>query len=76
MIAKGHAERSIMLDTIKRDIAGRIRRVCPHFDDAEFDQLIDRMADIEMRYRIRTEWLMFVRDSSADARNPHRRVST
>jgi len=49
----------------RREIAARVRRVCEHFGEAEFAALVEQMADIEVRYRIRAEWLGFVRDASA-----------
>lgn len=42
--------------TVRREIADRIRRVCEHFSDSDFCKLVDRMAEIEVRYRLRTDW--------------------
>ena len=45
------------LDTAKHDIATRIRRVCESFNEAEFSELVDRMAEIDVRYRLREDWV-------------------
>lgn len=50
-------ERSIALETAKQDIANRIRRVCAQFNEAEFEKLVDRMAEIDVRYRLREDWV-------------------
>jgi hypothetical protein len=49
-------ERGITLEAAKRDIARRLRRVCAHFDQADFDKLVERIAEIDIRYRLRDEW--------------------
>lgn len=49
-------ERGIALDVARNEIATRIRCVCQHFAEAEFAALVDRMAEIEVRYRLRDEW--------------------
>jgi hypothetical protein len=59
MLHRGERERGIALDAVKHEIAGRIRRVCENFDEAEFAALVDRMAEIEVRYRLRDEWLFY-----------------
>ena len=61
MKRRGEAERRVALDAAKREIATRIRRVCGDFAEAEFADLVDRMAEIEVRYRLRDDWL-FVRE--------------
>lgn len=58
-MAKG-LERGIALDVARREIAARIRRVCDHFGEEEFAALVERMAEIEVRYRMRADWLSFV----------------
>lgn len=58
MIRRGELERGIALDVAKHEIAARIRHVCEHFGAAEFAALVDRMAEIEVRYRLRDDWLM------------------
>jgi hypothetical protein len=63
MVVRGQLERGIALDVARRDIAARIRRVCEHFGEDEFAALVDQMANIEVRYRVRTDWLGFVQDS-------------
>lgn len=52
----GNAERGLTLDEAKRDIAGRIRQVCSHFEKEEFEQLVERMARVDVRYRLRDDW--------------------
>lgn len=59
-MVQGHLERGIALEAARRDIATRIARVCANFDPAEFARLVDQMADIEVRYRLRTDWLSFL----------------
>ena len=54
---RGELERGIALDTAKQDIATRIRRVCESFNEAEFSGLVDRMAEIDVRYRLREDWV-------------------
>jgi hypothetical protein len=49
-------ERSSAFDTAKRDIARRIRRVCEHFAQDEFAALVERMARIDVKYRLRNDW--------------------
>lgn len=56
---RGELERSVALDTARTEIATRIRRVCQHFNEREFQRLVDRMAEIEVRYRLRDEWRLF-----------------
>ena len=68
MAVRGHLERGIALDVARREIADRIRRVCVEFGEAEFAALVDQMADIEVRYRLRADWLAFMRESSVAPR--------
>jgi len=56
MKRRGDLERSIALDAAKRDIALRIRRVCEEFTAAEFEALVERMATIDVKYRLRDDW--------------------
>ena len=56
MIRRGEIERGIALDAAREAIAMRIRRVCEHFGEAEFNKLVARMAEIEVRYRLRDDW--------------------
>ena len=56
----GNIERGMALSQAKRDIANRIRSVCLHFDEAEFERLVEQMARIDVRYRLRDDWGMRV----------------
>ena len=56
----GEIERATVLAQAKRDIANRIRRVCSHFDEVEFEHLVEQMARIDVRYRLRDDWGMRV----------------
>jgi IS1 family transposase len=56
---RGEMERGIALDTAKHDIARRLRRVCQHFGRAEFEALVNRMAEIDVRYRLRDDWSIY-----------------
>ncbi|MEX2152505.1 MAG: hypothetical protein WD825_04150 [Gemmatimonadaceae bacterium] len=65
---RGDLERGIALDTAKHDIASRLRRVCAHFAEEEFAELVDRMAEIDVRYRMREEWVHYIEPNRA---RPH-----
>ena len=56
---KRDMERSVTLDIVRTEIATRIRRFCEHFDEKEFSSLVDLMAEIEVRYRMRDDWIFF-----------------
>ena len=56
---RGEVERGVALDTARTEIATRIRHVCQHFNETEFQRLVDHMAEIEVRYRLRDEWRLF-----------------
>ena len=62
MQRRGEMERGIALDVAKSEIAARIRRVCENLEEDEFAELVQQMAEIEIRYRLRDDWL-FLRDS-------------
>lgn len=47
------------LDIARGQIAARIRRVCQHFGETDFAALVDRMAEIEVRYRLRDDWMVY-----------------
>jgi hypothetical protein len=49
-------DRGAAIEMAKRDIAKRLRRVCEDFEEAEFMKLVDRIAEIDVRYRLRDEW--------------------
>ncbi|MGH7637310.1 MAG: hypothetical protein ACREOK_06625 [Gemmatimonadaceae bacterium] len=52
----GTLERAIAVANAKREIATRIRPVCEHFCDEEFEALIQRMAEIDVYFRLRDDW--------------------
>lgn len=56
----GDIERGLALAHAKRDIANRIRRVCLDFNEEDFERLVERMARIDVRYRLRDDWGMRV----------------
>lgn len=58
MRRRGELEQSIALDVAKRDIARRIRCVCEHFPNDEFEALVDRMAAIDVKYRLMDDWTL------------------
>jgi hypothetical protein len=51
-------EHSVTFDTVRTEIARRIRRVCQNFDEQTFESMVDRMAEIEVRYRMRDDWTL------------------
>lgn len=57
MRRRGDLEQSIALESAKRDIARRIRPVCEQFPEDEFLALVERMAMIDVKYRLRDDWL-------------------
>jgi hypothetical protein len=70
MMVRGQLERGIALDMVRREIAARIRCVCEDFGEAEFADLVNQMAEIEVRYRIRADWLNFARYTMPPAPEP------
>jgi hypothetical protein len=58
IMQSGDMERGLAIAHAKRDIANRIRRVCLHFEAEEFEQLVEQMARIDVRYRLRDDWGM------------------
>lgn len=59
MLHRGERDRGVAVDNARQEIAVRIRRVCENFEEAEFAALVERMAEIEVRYRLRDEWLFY-----------------
>lgn len=55
----GELERGVALEATKREIALRIRRVCEGFCQEEFEALVHRMAEIDVRYRLRDDWAAY-----------------
>jgi hypothetical protein len=45
-----YVSRHNAIDDLKADISLRLRPVCSHFPEAEFDALVDRIAGIEYKY--------------------------
>lgn len=64
-MARGQLERGVALEVARREIAARIRHVCADLADAEFAALVEQMADIEVRYRLRADWLTLPADAAA-----------
>ena len=56
---RSQKERGVALDVAKNEIAARIRGVCEHFAEADFAALVDQMAEIEVRYNLRDDWLFY-----------------
>jgi hypothetical protein len=52
----GELELKIAVAATKQDIAVRLRPVCDHLCEAEFDALVQRMAEIDVHYRLRSDW--------------------
>ena len=64
------AVEGVSFDVAKGEISARIRRVCENFREDEFAALVERMAEIEVRYRLRDDWL-FARDvATSEAQQP------
>ena len=55
----GELDRSVAVDTARAEIATRIRHVCQNFNEYDFQRLVERMAEIEVRYRLRDQWGLF-----------------
>lgn len=68
-MARGQMEHGIALDVARREIAARIHRFCEQFDEAEFEKLVDQMAQIEVKYRLRDDraFLDAIRNSEIHA---------
>jgi hypothetical protein len=58
-MARASLDHGLAMDVARQDIAKRIRRVCGNLDEAEFAGLVEDMAEIEVRYRLRADWLGF-----------------
>lgn len=52
----GELERAIAVANAKRDIASRIRPVCEQFCEEEFQAMVQRMAEIDVHFRLRDDW--------------------
>ena len=55
-MSPGDLEHDMPLDLLKRDIARRLRGVCSEFEEEDFMELVDRIAEIDVRYRLRDQW--------------------
>jgi hypothetical protein len=53
---QGKLEHHIAFEVTRSDIARRLRRVCDGFCEEEFNALVSRMAEIDVRYRLRNDW--------------------
>ena len=38
------------LESVKADIAARLRTACAHFSDCEFADLVEQIAQVELKY--------------------------
>lgn len=52
----GELERAVAVANVKREIATRIRPVCEHFCEEEFEAMVQRMAEIDVHFRLRDDW--------------------
>ena len=52
----GELERTIAVANAKREIAARVRPVCEHLCDDEFDAMVQRMAEIDVQFRLLSDW--------------------
>ena len=52
----GGPERPIAVAEAKREIAARIRPVCEHLREDEFEAMVQRMAEIDVYYRFLSDW--------------------
>ena len=43
------------LERVKEAVARRLRPVCDHCSEAEFDELVEKIALIEIKYTLRSE---------------------
>jgi len=48
-----YIESGAALAAARREIAQRLRAVCDHCTDGEFDRLVGRIAEIELKYQMR-----------------------
>lgn len=51
--------RTEIVERTRAEVARRIKRVCAHLDEEEFNALVARMADIEIKYAMRREDALF-----------------
>lgn len=54
----GQLERPVAVANAKREIAARIRPVCTHFCDDEFEAMVQRMAEIDVHFRLMSDWTL------------------
>jgi len=52
------------LQRIKRDVASRLRNVCAGWSDDDFNQLVARIAAIEVKYTLRRSEDLFNQERS------------
>lgn len=48
-------ERHQQQEQLKAELARRLRGVCAHFPKGEFDELIDQIARVEIKYALRAQ---------------------
>jgi len=51
--------RTFRLETVKANIADRLRTVCGHLSPDEFDKLVEQMAVVEIKYNVRRTHVLF-----------------
>lgn len=54
----GELERSIAVDHARREIAARIRPVCEHLCEEDFNAMVQRMAEIDVHFRLLSDWTL------------------
>ena len=55
MDRRAEPHRSKRLERAKEDIVRRLRPICAHMPEAEFDALAEQMAELEIKYALRRE---------------------
>jgi hypothetical protein len=58
------------VDILKREIADRLRSVCPGVPDDEFEQLVERIARVQRKYEQRRTEAFFPNIRDVTPRDP------
>ena len=56
------AVRTDLIERTRAAVAGRIGRVCAHLEPEDFQALVARIAEIEIKYSMRRDQSFFVSD--------------